>query len=158
MKKQLYLFTVWAVYSLISWREEEKRNCFRDLAIPRQCPRQDFRIWCRSYVIDCFKITGADSNKMPKITGAKHYVTNKGPARYIKKISKQVMIYLRVKFLFYQVDYWRSTQIFPSPLDSGYNSGATSVVQDRQDIMEKPYPPGYTKKDVDGKLYILSRI
>jgi len=47
------------------------------------------------------------------------------------------------------VDYWRSTQIFPSPSDSGYNSGATSVVQDSQDIMEKPYPPGYTKKDVD---------
>ena len=68
------------------------------------------------------------------------------------------MTYLWIKFLFYQVDYWRSSQIFPSPSDSGYNSGTTSVVQDSPDIMEKPYPPGYTKKDVDGKLYILSRI
>ena len=34
-EKKLYLFTVRAVYSLISWRDEEKRNCFRDLAIPK---------------------------------------------------------------------------------------------------------------------------
>ena len=27
-------------------------------------------------------------------------------------------------------------------------------MQESQDIMEKPYPPGYTKKDVDGKFCI----
>ena len=79
-------------------------------------------------------------------------MTNKGPARCIKKYRNNSWYIYGLKFLFYQVDYWRSTQIFPSPSDSGYNSGATSVVQESQDIMEKPYPPGYTKKDVDGKL------
>ena len=50
----------------------------------------------------------------------------------------------------FQVNFWNSSLTYHSSSDSGYNSGATSVVQSNQDIMEKPYPPGYSKKDVDG--------
>ena len=53
---------------------------------------------------------------------------------------------------FVQIEYWQSCHFKKLPTDSGYNSGPTSIIQDKIN-MEKSYPAptGYSKKEMEGK-------